>query len=131
LGQALSERGHGVTISTEKRLESLVTEEFKLPFRCIVGDTTGCLFDPNYQEGFANGSIFTLIKISNEWKAEFDMDEILASYVTALEGAEVVILGHLSMMQSYCVAEKMGATWLPPMVVSSTPTSILKIPDVV
>jgi sterol 3beta-glucosyltransferase len=123
LGHALSERGHDVTIATEQRLESLVTTEFQLPFRRIIGDSTGGLFDPKYQEGLAKGSIFTLIKMTNEWKAKFDMDDILASYITALEGAEIVISGGLSMTQSYCVAEKMGVTWLPFILGPTMPTS--------
>ena len=123
LGQALSERGHDVSIATEQRLESLVTTEFHLPYRCIVGDSTGGLFDPKYQEGLAKGSIFTLIKMTNEWKAKYDMDTILASYITALEGAEIIISGGLSMTQSYCVAEKMNAVWLPFILGPTMPTS--------
>ncbi|KAL3760062.1 hypothetical protein ACHAWU_006610 [Discostella pseudostelligera] len=123
LGVALTERGHNVTIATELRLESLVTTEFQLPFRPIVGDSTGGLFDPKYQEGLAKGSIFTLIKMTNEWKAKFDVNEILASYITALEGADIIISGGLSMTQSYCVAEKMGVSWLPFILGPTMPTS--------
>jgi sterol 3beta-glucosyltransferase len=122
LGEALAERGHDVTIATEQRLETLVTQEFQLPFRSIHGDSTGGLFDPKFQAGLANGSLFTLIKMTNEWKAKFSMNDILASYFTALAGAEIIISGGLSMTPSYCVAEKIGATWVPFILGPTMPT---------
>ena len=106
LGQALALQGHSVTIATEQRLKSLVEGEFNLSFKLIIGDSTGGLFDPKFAKGIAEGSLLTLIKMTNEWKAKFNMDEILESYVTALDGADIIVTGGLSLTQSYCVAEK-------------------------
>ena len=129
LGQALAAKGHDVTIATEDRLKSLVEGEFRLKFRRIHGDSCGGLQDPKFAKGIAEGSLFTLIKMTNEWKAKFNVDEILDSYVAALDGAEIIVTGGLCLTQSYCVAEKLskskGATvsWIPFILGPSMPTT--------
>ncbi|KDO34719.1 hypothetical protein SPRG_00781 [Saprolegnia parasitica CBS 223.65] len=123
LGRALADRGHKVFIATEQRLESLVVDEFRLPFRCIAGDSTGGLFDPKFQAGLAKGSIITTIKMTKEWQGKFKMDDILASYVTALDGADVIVSGGLCMTMSHAIAEKLHAAWVPFILGPTCPTT--------
>ena len=129
LGQALADEGHDVTIATEDRLKSLVEGDFRLQFRKIVGDSTGGLHDPNFAKGIAEGSLWTLIKMTKEWKAKFDMNAILDSYVSALDGAEIIVSGALCFTQSYCVAEKLSkekgalVPWIPFILGPTIPTS--------
>ncbi|ETV95825.1 hypothetical protein H310_10870 [Aphanomyces invadans] len=113
VGAALVARGHHVTIATEERMESFVTTEFNLPVRRIVGDMLGGLLDPTFQHRFGTAPVIQCFQLMQEWNARFDQQEILASYVTALTGADIVISGPLAMMESYCVAEAIGATWVP------------------
>ncbi|EQC41538.1 hypothetical protein SDRG_01501 [Saprolegnia diclina VS20] len=123
LGRALADRGHKVVIAAEQRLESLVVDEFRLPYRRIVGDSTGGLFDPKFQAGLAKGSIVAIMKMTKEWKGKYKMDDILASYVTALEGADVIVSGGLCLAMSYAVAEKLDAAWVPFILGPTCPTT--------
>ncbi|RHY27956.1 hypothetical protein DYB32_006403, partial [Aphanomyces invadans] len=113
VGAALVARGHHVTIATEGRMESFVTTEFNLPVRRIVGDMLGGLLDPTFQHRFGSAPVIQCFQLMQEWNARFDQQEILASYVTALTGADIVISGPVAMIESYCVAEAIGATWVP------------------
>lgn len=78
-----------------------------------------------------DGSFFRMMRISTTWEvrytfapcpsppivtcanvqARFDKQEILRSYETALEGADVVVGGALSLTPTMCVAEKLGVPW--------------------
>ncbi|RLO13585.1 hypothetical protein DYB28_009162, partial [Aphanomyces astaci] len=111
LGVALTALGHNVTIASETRLENLITSEFKLPFRPIVGDLVGGLFDESFQVRFRNSRVLEFLDLMDQWNVQYDKQLILASYVSALRGADVVIGGPLCTAQSYSVAEAMGATW--------------------
>ncbi|RHY39917.1 hypothetical protein DYB30_005360 [Aphanomyces astaci] len=113
LGVALTALGHNVTIASETRLENLITSEFKLPFRPIVGDLVGGLFDESFQVRFRNSRVLEFLDLMDQWNEQYDKQLILASYVSALRGADVVIGGPLCTAQSYSVAEAMGATWVP------------------
>lgn len=121
LGLALQARGHSVTIATEARLEPLV-REFGLPFRMLVGDSSGVLFEPSAQRALHNGSMLSLMRISAEWEKKWKKEDILASYLSALAGAEVVVSGGLSLTPSLCAAEKLGAAWLPMLLGCTLPT---------
>ncbi|KAF0716015.1 Aste57867_3072 [Aphanomyces stellatus] len=113
LGQALAARGHDVAIATEKRLESLVTNEFKLPFRCIVGDCCRMLFDPVMQAKLRTCSFFETLQIIGDFNKDIDPREIMASYVAALDGADIVVSSYLSFAETYCVAEAKQLRWVP------------------
>jgi sterol 3beta-glucosyltransferase len=121
LGLALQARGHAVTIATEARLEPLV-REFGLAFAPLVGDSAGVLFEPKAQKALHDGSFLTLMRISAEWEARWKKEDILASYLTALEGADVVVSGGLSLTPSLCAAEKLGVAWLPMLLGCTLPT---------
>mmetsp|Transcript_19964 Transcript_19964/g.28401 ORF Transcript_19964/g.28401 Transcript_19964/m.28401 type:complete len:449 (+) Transcript_19964:76-1422(+) len=122
LAIALKARGHHVVIATESRMKSLVEDDFDLEFRPLVGDPTGLLWEPYAQQVLKNGSIFQLMKMSKEWDNKFDRKEILQSYVTACEGAELIIGANLTLTQSYCVAEYMKCAWLPMILGPTLPT---------
>ncbi|KAF0716016.1 Aste57867_3073 [Aphanomyces stellatus] len=113
LGQALAARGHDVAIATEKRLESLVTNEFKLPFRCIVGDCCRMLFDPVMQAKLRTCSFLETIQIVGDRYRDIDPNELFASYVAALDGTDVVISSFLSLAETYSIAEAKQLRWVP------------------
>ncbi|CAK4177493.1 unnamed protein product [Aphanomyces euteiches] len=115
VGKALEARGHHVTIAAEKRVENIVVDEYKLPFRCIAGDFVGILFDPNYTERLYRARNFEFLRMTGEWTERFDVDrsELQASIVAALEGAEVVVSGYLIALYTYSICEANGATWIP------------------
>ncbi|KAG9406890.1 hypothetical protein AC1031_003219 [Aphanomyces cochlioides] len=96
LGQALAARGHDVTIATEQRLESLVVDEFKLPFRRIVGDICSGFFDPEHQRRLRAAKFFEALEIVSNWNNEFDPRAILNSYEAAVREADVVVSGVMS-----------------------------------
>ncbi|KAF0706757.1 hypothetical protein AaE_013964, partial [Aphanomyces astaci] len=113
-GQALTARGYDVTIATEARLKALVTAEFGLPFAPIAGDVYGGLFDIEFQHRFRVARSLKCLEMLTEWNDRFDIDDVLASYVSALAGADVVVCGGvLSIAQTYSIAEKHGLTWVP------------------
>ncbi|RHY04787.1 hypothetical protein DYB36_006935 [Aphanomyces astaci] len=114
LGQALTARDYDVTIATEARLKALVTAEFGLPFAPIAGDVYGGLFDIEFQHRFRVARSLKCLEMLTEWNDRFDIDDVLASYVSALAGADVVVCGGvLSIAQTYSIAEKHGLTWVP------------------
>ncbi|ETV74988.1 hypothetical protein H257_10593 [Aphanomyces astaci] len=114
LGQALTARGYDVTIATEARLKALVTAEFGLPFAPIAGDVFGGLFDIEFQHRFRVARSMKCLEMLTEWNDRFNIDDVLASYVSALAGADVVVCGGvLSIAQTYSVAEKHGLKWVP------------------
>ena len=108
----LNSRGHDVFVATEKRMQGLV-EGYGLAYRHLSGDPTGVLFEPKAQKALKTGSIFQLISLTNEWEKKFDKMEILNSYITALDGAEVIISGGLTMTPSYCVSQKWNVPFIP------------------
>lgn len=122
MGLHLKENGHDVYIATEKRMESLV-QEFGLQYRHIAGDPTGFLFQPGASEQLANASMFQLISITEKWDKQFPKDVTLASYVTAAEGAELILSAGLTMTGSYSVAEKINVPWVPLILGATMPTS--------
>ncbi|RHY24571.1 hypothetical protein DYB32_009254 [Aphanomyces invadans] len=113
VGAALAALGHNVTVACEKRLEALVTTEFKLPYRPIVGDMMGCFFDEGYQTKLRTAKVLGFYHLMHQWNERFDKRDIYASYVAALHGADIVIGGPISTAESYSVAEAIGATWIP------------------
>ena len=121
LGLALQARGHAVTIATEARLEPLV-REFGLAFAPLVGDSAGVLFEPAAQKALHEGSFLSLMRISAEWEKRWKKEDILASYLTALAGADVIVSGGLSLTPSLCAAERQGAAWLPMILGCTLPT---------
>lgn len=112
LGLGLKEKGHEVTIATEKRMEYLVAE-FGLEYAQIDGDSCGLLFEPKAQKVLQEGSLFGLIKLTSEWDKKFDKRKILGSYVEALKGAQIVVGAGLTLTQTYTVAQYYHAAWLP------------------
>lgn len=112
LGLHLKARGHNIAIATEKRMQSLV-EEFQLPYRCIDGDPCGILYEVNAQAALKNGSIFQLIKLTNDWNAQFNKIDIFNSYVNALQGFDMIISSGLTMTASFCIAEYYKVKWVP------------------
>ncbi|KAH9102648.1 hypothetical protein LEN26_002242 [Aphanomyces euteiches] len=113
LGQALAARGHDVMIATEQRLESLVVDEFKLPFRRIVGDICSGFFDPEHQRRLRAAKFFEALEIVSNWNSEFDPRAILNSYEAAVREADVVVSGVMSVTETYCLAEKYNVPWIP------------------
>eukprot|EP01035_Chromulina_nebulosa_P031766 gene31766-42365_t len=107
-------------------MESLV-KEFNLPYACILGDFTGILFEPSYQKTLRDGSIFQLLKATEDWGKKYNRRDVLNSYIEACYGADVIISGTLSMTTSYCVAEKMNVPWIPVLLGLTLPTSELPI----
>jgi len=122
LGLGLKSRGHIVTIVTEKRMEPLV-KEFDLSYSSILGDSIGILFEPSYQKALRDGSIFTLMKATEDWEKKFNKRDVLNSYIDACNGADVIISGALSMTITYCVAEMMNVPWIPVILGPTVPTS--------
>eukprot|EP01035_Chromulina_nebulosa_P023990 gene23990-31145_t len=131
LGLGLQSRGHNVTIVTEKRLEPLV-KEFNLPYASILGDSIGIVFEPSYQKALRDGSIFKLMKATEDWEKKFNKRDVLNSYIDACNGADVIITGGLTMTASYCVAEMMKVPWIPVILGPTVPTSeeVLKLNDI-
>ena len=138
LGQALLKRGHDVVVATEERLRPLVDEMMGVVtaaaasqddddetgvevtpssspsvssryWRLIEGDETGILYQPKIQEYFASRKVLKVLKAVNKWKKRFDEQSIIKSYVSALEGADVVVASPLCMTRAMIVAESMGA----------------------
>ncbi|OQR87697.1 UDP-glucuronosyltransferase, partial [Thraustotheca clavata] len=127
LGRALADKGFNVAIATEKRLENLVVNEFRLPYRHVAGDCTGLLFEPEYQKDLAEGSIFTVLKLLKQWRRQYSFDELLASYVEALKDSDIIVAGSMSLSESYAIAEKVNATWIPFLLWPAYPTRELPI----
>lgn len=121
LGLSLQARGHEVFIATEERMAPLV-REFQLPYRRIVGDPTGLIYEPSAQEVLQKGSMFKLISLTAEWDKKFDKNEILESYERAAEDADLIISAGLTLTQTYCVAEKFGCVWVPMVLGPTLPT---------
>lgn len=48
------------------------------------------------------------MKLTDEWDKKFPKDDVLASYVTACDGADLIIGAGLTLTQTYCVAEMMN-----------------------
>ena len=104
-----------------------------LSWRLIEGDETGIIDQPGIQEMLADGKIMKMMKASAEWKKKFDAMAIMKSYLSALEGADVVVAGPLCLTIAMCVAEKMGcgfATLIPgpTLPTSEFPIWVLPVP---
>jgi hypothetical protein len=95
-------------MATEDRLKPLV-DEMGLPWRRIEGDETGIIEQPHVQKMLADGQLFKMMKVVAAWKKQFDELAISRSFITALEGADIVVTGGLCLTRALCVAEKMGA----------------------
>lgn len=154
LGLALRMRGHEVVMATEERLRPLVEEITAslsvaassrnderddvggveappippLSWRLIEGDETGVVYQPGVQEMLADGKFLKMMKASAEWKGKFDESSIMRSYVSALEGADVVVAGPLCLTRAMCVAEKMGSGFVFLIPGPTLPTSEFPIP---
>lgn len=114
LALSLNARGHKVFIATEERMKGLVVE-FGLNYRRLAGDPAGLIFefDPKVQEVLRKGQMFKLITLTQEWDKKFDRRDVLDSYVSACEGADLIISSGLTMTQSLSVAQKMSIAWIP------------------
>ncbi len=112
LALRLQRRGHTVTLATEQRMESFV-RGFGLGWRRIEGDSAGLLFEPEAQRALAEGSFMKLISLTSAWEKRWKKSDVLRSYESALAGADVVVGAGLTMTPSFCVAERLGAAWVP------------------
>jgi len=112
LGLRLQRRGHRVTMATEQRMEGFV-RGFGLEWRRIEGDSAGLLFEPDAQRALAEGSFMRLVALTSAWEKRWKKADVLRSYESALEGADVVVGAGLTMTPSFCVAERLGAAWVP------------------
>jgi sterol 3beta-glucosyltransferase len=121
LGIHLKARGNDVVIATEQRTKYVV-EEYNLAHACLAGDPTGVLFEASSQEILKNGNLVKLMKITEEWDKQWPKDDVLASYVTACSGADLIIAAGLTMTQTYCVAEMMNIPWIPMILGPTLPT---------
>jgi sterol 3beta-glucosyltransferase len=99
-----------------------LVEEFGLEFRVIEGDPTGLLWEPKAQEALKTNSMIKLISLTKEWEAKFNKLDILNSYVTACQGAEVIVAAPLTMTQTYCVSEYLKCAWVPFILGPTMPT---------
>ena len=79
-------------MATEDRLKPLV-DEMGLPWRRIEGDETGIIEQPHVQKMLADGQLFKMMKVVAAWKKQFDELAISRSFITALEGADIVVTG--------------------------------------
>lgn len=122
LGLHLQEKGHRVFIATEERMRPLV-EEFHLQYRRLGGDPTGFLFEPDGCVRLAKASMFELVKITEAWDKKYPKDQILSTYVTCAEDADVIISAALTMTASYSMAEKLNIPWIPIPLGATLPTS--------
>jgi UDP:flavonoid glycosyltransferase YjiC (YdhE family) len=123
LAIALQGHGHQVAIATETRMKSLVEQDFGLDYRYVAGDPTGLLWEPHAQKALKKGSLFELMSMTKEWECKYDRMDILQSYVSACEGAELIIGANLTLTQSYCVAEYMNCAWVPMILGPTFPTN--------
>ncbi|KAF0719182.1 Aste57867_1212 [Aphanomyces stellatus] len=113
LGQAFAAQGHDVTIVTEKRLQRLVEDEFKLPVNVIEGDFCAFFHERATIDRLKTAGFLDTLAILGTWNKGYDLGVVAASYETALAGADIVITGIISMTESYCVAEKLRQVWVP------------------
>lgn len=122
LGMHLKTRGFDVIIATEERVKYVV-EEFGLTYAHLDGDPTGLLFEPSAQKVLKDGSIFQLVKLTEEWDKKFPKETALASLVEACKGADLIIGAALTLTTTYCVAEMMNIPWIPMIHGPTMPTS--------
>ena len=124
LALALRRRGHHVVVATEARMEAFVRGfGGGLEWRCIEGDSAGLLFEPEAQRALAESNMWRLISLTTAWDKKFDKAAVLRSYEAALAGADVVVGAGLTMTPSMCVAERLGAAWVPMLLGPTLPTS--------
>jgi sterol 3beta-glucosyltransferase len=81
------------------------------------------LFEPEGCVRLAKAGMFEIIKITEEWDKKFPKDEIMATYESCAEGADVIIAANLTMSPSYCMAEKLNLPWIPVVLGATLPTS--------
>ena len=94
-----------------------------LGWRKVLGDGTGLVFEPGFDERIAAGerrwgSLATFLSEAARWEAKearagVSRADVLRSYEAALAGADVVVSGTFTTMTSFCVAESIGARWCP------------------
>jgi sterol 3beta-glucosyltransferase len=118
----LKARGLQVAVATEERMKGLV-EEFGLEYRFIGGDPTGLLWEPKAQEALKTSSMMKLITLTKEWDAKFNKLDILNSYVTACQGADIIVAGQLTLMQTFSASEYLKCAWVPVILGPTVPTS--------
>ena len=123
LALALQRRGHHVVVATEARMEAFVRGfGGGIEWRCIEGDSAGLLFQPEAQKALAESNMWRLIALTTDWDKKFDKASVLRSYEAALAGADVVVGAGLTMTPSMCVAERLGAAWVPMLLGPTMPT---------
>lgn len=119
---ALQAAGHSVRVCCEARYRLLVEDENKLEFGLIYGDSVGLIHTKEGAQALETSNLFKLISLTKAWDAKFSKDELLASYVSALQGSELIIAGGLSLTLALCVAEKMRVPLIPMILGPTVPT---------
>ena len=122
-GLALQAAGHKVRICCETRYRALVEDENQLEFGLIYGDSVGLIHTKEGASALETSNLFKLISLTKAWDAKFSKDELLASYVSALAGSDVIITGGLSLTMAMCVAEYMRVPCIPMILGPTVPTA--------
>jgi len=122
LAIALQAAGHSVRMCCEARYKALVEDEYKLAFGLIYGDSVGLIHTKEGAQALETSNIFKLISLTKAWDAKFSKDELLASYVSALSGSDVIIAGGLSLTTALCVAEHSRVPIIPMILGPTSPT---------
>jgi sterol 3beta-glucosyltransferase len=73
----------------------------------------GILFQPEAQKPLKEGSFWTLMRLMQNWESRWNKMEVYQSILEALEGADAIIASPLIFTPAYCVAEKIGAAFIP------------------
>ena len=124
LGQALTARGHSITIASEARMESLV-QEFGFNFEKIFGDPTELLWDPDpkVQKALKNGSLLQLIDMMKKLEKKYPKAEVYESYIPATQGADLLIAANLTIFHTAVAAEFYKIPWIAVILGPTLPTS--------
>lgn len=122
LASALRARGHTVHMATEERLRTLV-DEFGLPWRRLEGDVGGVLHEPAAQAALRSGSLYRLTRATTAWDARFDRAKVLASFLAAADGADVVVGSALKLTEVLCVAQARRVALVALLLQPTWPTS--------
>eukprot|EP00009_Paramoeba_aestuarina_P000824 CAMPEP_0201512658 /NCGR_PEP_ID=MMETSP0161_2-20130828/4863_1 /ASSEMBLY_ACC=CAM_ASM_000251 /TAXON_ID=180227 /ORGANISM="Neoparamoeba aestuarina, Strain SoJaBio B1-5/56/2" /LENGTH=457 /DNA_ID=CAMNT_0047908571 /DNA_START=63 /DNA_END=1436 /DNA_ORIENTATION=+ len=112
VGLELKKRGWEVRVATEERNKSLIEDTFSLIFLKITGDSAGIIFEPEFQEMLAKGTLMPMMQETDKRKQAI-WPEVSQDYIAASEGADLILSGALALTESYCVAEKRGVPWAP------------------
>ena len=123
LALGLIERGHTVLFSAEARQKSYI-EDFGLDFESFAGDPTAILFEKESQQLLRDGKIMALSKKMEEFNRPFAhaRKQDMLQAATKFE-PDIIITGALVMAETFCIAESLGAGYLPVILGGTYPTS--------